>query len=167
MLNIKFLLSSLKTITKSKDCSKSRIKFLFWLFFSLIGRFSPVCNAFMAGFSEQFSGSKAVYEQLLESQVAIRKLEYATVPEDGYWKDFHYYQVISVNRNFSRHFLQKKTAKSCRNHQRSFQKVLFRNFRTFKKHFYFVTLSLSHHSATLNKQCTYTPWTKLLIDSNP
>jgi hypothetical protein len=64
--------------TTSKDCSKSRIKFLFWLSFSLIGRFSRVYDTFMAGFWEQFSGSRAVYEQLLESQVAIRKLEYAT-----------------------------------------------------------------------------------------
>jgi hypothetical protein len=41
-LNINFLLVSLKTFTFFKNCSKSHIKFLFRLSFTLIGRFSPV-----------------------------------------------------------------------------------------------------------------------------
>jgi hypothetical protein len=31
---MKFLLASLKTLTNSKDCSKSRFEFMFWLSFS-------------------------------------------------------------------------------------------------------------------------------------
>jgi hypothetical protein len=41
-LNLNFLLASLKTLTYFKNCSKSHIKFLFRLSFTLIGRFSPV-----------------------------------------------------------------------------------------------------------------------------
>ena len=41
-LNLNFLLASLKILTYFKNCSKSHIKFLFRLSFTLIGRFSPV-----------------------------------------------------------------------------------------------------------------------------
>jgi hypothetical protein len=41
-LNLNLLLASLKTHTYFKNCSKSHIKFLFQLSFTLIGRFFPV-----------------------------------------------------------------------------------------------------------------------------
>jgi hypothetical protein len=53
------LLASLKTPTDSKNCSKNRIKFLFWIFFALTGRFFPV--VIHSRLSEQFSGSQAGY----------------------------------------------------------------------------------------------------------
>jgi hypothetical protein len=54
---MKFLLASLKTLTNSKSCSESRIKFLFMLSFALIGQFSLVYIHFRL--SEQFSESQA------------------------------------------------------------------------------------------------------------
>jgi hypothetical protein len=36
-INVKFLFASLKTLTNSKDCYVSRIKFMFRLSFTLIG----------------------------------------------------------------------------------------------------------------------------------
>jgi hypothetical protein len=50
---MKFLLAN------SKNCSVSRIKFLFRLSFALIGRFFPVY--IHSRLSEQFSGSQAGY----------------------------------------------------------------------------------------------------------
>jgi hypothetical protein len=74
-LFFKFLDASLKTLTNSEDCSKSRIKFLLWLSFTFIGRFSQV---FIHGrLSEQFSGKQAALEQHLESQGAIGRPEQA------------------------------------------------------------------------------------------
>ncbi len=64
---MKFLLASLNTLTNSKDCSKSCIKFLFRLSFVLIGRISPV---YIQGHI------KRLLEQLLELQGAIGKPEY-------------------------------------------------------------------------------------------
>jgi hypothetical protein len=58
-LNMKFLLASLKTITNSKNCSESRIKFQVRLSFALTGPFFPVY--IHSRLSEQFSGSEAVY----------------------------------------------------------------------------------------------------------
>jgi hypothetical protein len=56
---MKFFLASLKTLTDSENCSeKSRIKFLFWLSFALIGKFFPMY--IHSRLSEQFSGSQAV-----------------------------------------------------------------------------------------------------------
>jgi hypothetical protein len=56
-INIK--LASLKTLTDSKNCSVSRVKFLFWLSLALIGPFSPVY--IQDRLSEQFSESQAAY----------------------------------------------------------------------------------------------------------
>jgi hypothetical protein len=56
---MKFLLASMKTLTNSKNCSKSRIKFLFQLSFALIGHLFPVY--IHSQLSEQFSGSQAGY----------------------------------------------------------------------------------------------------------
>ncbi len=54
--NLTFLLASLKTLTNSKDCSESCIKFLFRLSFSLINRFFFLCTLYIHGpFSERFS----------------------------------------------------------------------------------------------------------------
>jgi hypothetical protein len=73
-INAKFLLASLKTLTNSKKCSESHIKFLFWLSFALIGRFFPVYIHTLL--SEQFSGSQAGYGTTFrETQAAIRKSE--------------------------------------------------------------------------------------------
>ncbi len=41
-ITMKFLLASLKTLTNSKNCSESRIKYLFRLSFALIGQLFPV-----------------------------------------------------------------------------------------------------------------------------
>jgi flagellar biogenesis protein FliO len=60
-MKVKFLLASLKTLTNSEDCSVSRIKFLFRLFFTLIGCISPV---YLHGW---------LVEQFSESQAASRK----------------------------------------------------------------------------------------------
>jgi hypothetical protein len=70
---MKYLLASLKTFTNSKKCSVSRIKFLFWLSFPLIG----VHCTFIAGFRNNFQDHSRVTEQLLETQAAIRKPEQA------------------------------------------------------------------------------------------
>ncbi len=53
-----FLLASFKTLTNSKNCSESHIRFLFWL--SLIGRFCPVYTFLMA-FWEQLSRSQPAF----------------------------------------------------------------------------------------------------------
>jgi hypothetical protein len=67
------LLASLKTLINSKNCSESRIKFLFWFSFALIGRFLQ-CT-FIVGFRNNFQDHRRVREQLLETQPAIRKTE--------------------------------------------------------------------------------------------
>jgi hypothetical protein len=69
---MKFLLAYLKTLN-SKNRSESRIKFLFRLSLALIGRFFQ-CT-FIAGFRKNFQEHRRVTEQLLETQVAIRKLK--------------------------------------------------------------------------------------------
>jgi hypothetical protein len=64
-INIKFLLPSLKTLTNTKSCSESRIKFMFRLSIALIGRFILVyIHSWLS-------------EQLLKAQAAIRKPEQA------------------------------------------------------------------------------------------
>jgi hypothetical protein len=52
----KLLIASFKTLTNSKDCFESRIKFLFRLFFPFIGRFSPM--HIHGCLTEKFSGSQ-------------------------------------------------------------------------------------------------------------
>ncbi len=70
---MEFLLPSLKTLTYYKNCSESRIKFLFLLSFALVCKIFPVY--IYSRLSEQFSESQAGYEQLLETHAAIRKPE--------------------------------------------------------------------------------------------
>jgi hypothetical protein len=65
-MNMKFLLASMKTLTNSKSCSESRIKFLFRLSFALIGRF------FSCTFRNNFQDHRWVTEQPLETHAAIR-----------------------------------------------------------------------------------------------
>ncbi len=79
------MIASLKTLTNSKKCSESRIKFLFRPFFALVGKFSPV--SINGRFSEKFSGHRRLSEQVLESYAATRKP--AQLPGKGYWKDFY------------------------------------------------------------------------------
>jgi hypothetical protein len=52
-INMKFLLASLKTLTNSKKCSESRIKFLFWPYFALTGQF--IQCTFIAGYHRRVS----------------------------------------------------------------------------------------------------------------
>jgi hypothetical protein len=54
---VKFSIASLKTLSNSKNCFVSRIKFLLQLSFALIGRFFP--EYIHGRLSEQFSGSQA------------------------------------------------------------------------------------------------------------
>ncbi len=113
-INIKFLLASLKALTNSKDCSQSRIilyLILFRLSFSLI---STVYHCtFMAGFRNKFQSHRRPSE-------SRNKLH-----EEGYWKYFLLKFLIESTRHFILDFLHKKTAKSCKNHQRSNKKYCF------------------------------------------
>jgi hypothetical protein len=74
---MKFLFASLKTLTNSKSCSESRIKFMFRLSFTLIGKFLLVYSTFTDGFRNNFQNHRRVSEQLLKAQAAIRKPEQA------------------------------------------------------------------------------------------
>jgi hypothetical protein len=58
--------------THSKDCSESRIKFLFRVFFALIGRFSPVTVYSWPVFGT-ILGSQAAFGTTSESQAVIAK----------------------------------------------------------------------------------------------
>jgi hypothetical protein len=87
------VLASLKTITNSQDCSGSHIKFLFRRFFSIISQFFPVYIQgrlserksmddilLLLGNKKSFNCQPRIsggffWEQLLESQAAIRKPE--------------------------------------------------------------------------------------------
>ncbi len=72
---MEFLLASLKTLTNSKNWSESRIKFLFWPSFVFIGQLFSVY--IHSSFLTNFQDHRRVTEQLLETQVAIRKPEQA------------------------------------------------------------------------------------------
>ncbi len=69
--------ASLKTLTNSKSCSKSRIKFLFRL--SLLSLVDFLQCTFMAGFRNNFQEHRRISEQLLELQAALGKPEQAPV----------------------------------------------------------------------------------------
>jgi hypothetical protein len=61
-------LASLITLTNSKSCSESRIKFLFMVSFALIGQFSLVDSwTFIAGFRNNFLNHRRVSEQILKA----------------------------------------------------------------------------------------------------
>jgi hypothetical protein len=96
-----FLLATWKTLTDSENCSKSRIKFLFWLSFALIGQLFPVY--IHSRLSEQFSGSQAGYRRLSESRNKFPSLL------EGISQlvcDF-----IKASKNFNLDFLRKKKLK--------------------------------------------------------
>ncbi len=98
-INLTFLLSSLKTLTNSKECSLSRIKFLFRLFFTLIGWISLVC------IHDRLS------EQLLEVHKRLRKAGSSPVKKVP-GRIFTFWDCI-----------EHKQTKKCQNHhQHSFKK---------------------------------------------
>jgi hypothetical protein len=82
VLEKKFLLASLKTLTNSEICSKSRITFLFRLSFALIGKFFLVC--IHSRLSESQAGFGTSFKDTSGYQKAGNKLS-----EEGYWKEFH------------------------------------------------------------------------------
>jgi hypothetical protein len=84
---MKFLLASLKTLTNSKSCSASRIKFLFRLSFALIGHFFLVYNTFIAGFQNK-----------LESQAGLGTTFFKGT--GGYQKE----ETSSLNKVTGRNF---------------------------------------------------------------
>ncbi len=78
---MKFLFASLKTFTNSKNCSVSRIKFLFRLSFAPPCSFFSCVGTFIADFRNNFLGSQAGYRTILETQAAIRKSGQAPLRE--------------------------------------------------------------------------------------
>ncbi len=85
-----FLLATLKTPTDSENCSKSRIKILFWLSFALIGQLFPLY--IHSRLSEQFSGSQAGYGTTFRDTGGYQKAGTSSLV---YWKEFHNWFVIS------------------------------------------------------------------------
>jgi hypothetical protein len=81
---MKLFLASMKTLTNSKNCSESHIKFLFRLSFALADFFQCTC---IAGFRNNFQDHMRVMEQLLETLAAIRKPEQALCR--GLLEEFH------------------------------------------------------------------------------
>jgi hypothetical protein len=81
----KFLLASLKTLTTSKNCSKNRNKFLFWLYFALIGKF--FLAYIHSRLYEQFSGAQAAFGTTFRNTGSYQKAG----TKESYWKDFHNY----------------------------------------------------------------------------
>ncbi len=110
----KFLLASLKTITNYKNCSNISVpSFLcfHWLIFSSVNSLWP---------SGQFPKHRRLSEQLSESKAAIESQNSSLEGFSQLVCDF-----IEASRNFILHFLHKKTAKNCENHQRSLKKYCF------------------------------------------
>ncbi len=113
-----FILTSLKTLTYSKDCSESRIK-LFWPSFSICGPFSPV---YIYGLlAEKNSGHRRLSGQLFQSQSAFGKLEKAFYREllEGFSQLLH-----RPSRNFIMDFFHKKH-KKCEIEKHSYKKYCF------------------------------------------
>jgi hypothetical protein len=81
---MKCLRASLKTLTNSKKCYESRIKFLLGLPMLLLVDFSSV-QYIHSRLSEQFSGSQVGFgTTTLWLTESWNKLS-----EEGYWKEFH------------------------------------------------------------------------------
>ncbi len=126
-INIKFLLASFKTHTGSKDCSKSRIKFLLQL--SSLADFLHCTVLYIHDLlSEQFSGSQADSETTFRVTYGLLE-SWNKLCEKGYWKDLtitvQYSGFIEASRNFILDVLDKKTAQNCEIHRHSFKKHLF------------------------------------------
>jgi hypothetical protein len=83
---MKFLLASLKTLTNSKNCSKSRIKFMFRLSFPLIGQYFLVY--IHSRLLEQFSESQAGFGTTLKGTGGYQKAGTSSLKR-VYWKEFH------------------------------------------------------------------------------
>jgi hypothetical protein len=120
---MKFLLASLKTLTNSKSCSASRIKFLFRFSFALICQFFLVyihCQL-----SKQFSESQVGFGTTFKGTGGYQKAEtsYLKRVTEGILKlvsDF-----IEASRNFILELRHKKTTENCENYKRSFMKYCF------------------------------------------
>ncbi len=129
---MKFLLNSLKTLTNSKSCSKSRIKFLFKLSFALIGKF------FLAyihcRLSEQFSESQADFGTTFKGTSGYQKsgtssLKRVTGRNFPISKWF-----LEASRNFILDFLHKRQLKIVKTIS-AHSKSTVSKFTTFKKIF--------------------------------
>ena len=70
---MKFLLASLKTLTNSKNCSESCIKFLFRL--SLLSLVDFFQCTFMADLGTIFRDHRWAFKKLFQTQGTIRKPE--------------------------------------------------------------------------------------------
>jgi hypothetical protein len=105
---MKFLLASLQALTKSKNYSENRNKFLFRLYFALLGNVFPVY--IQSRLSEQFSGSQADYRTTFRDTGGYQKTGTSSlnrVTEKGISQlesDF-----LEPSRNFNFDFLHKKT----------------------------------------------------------
>jgi hypothetical protein len=75
-MKIKLLLASLKTPMNLKKFSESRLKFLFWLSFALIGRVSPLPVHSWPAFEAIFSIAGG-FRKNFESMAAIEKSQQA------------------------------------------------------------------------------------------
>ncbi len=108
---MKFLIASLKTLTSYKNCSVSRIQFLFRFSFTLIG---------------QFSGSQAGYGTTFRDKGGYQKAGKSSLKRVTGMK-------FTISKWFRRSkqklwfgFPTQKTTRKYENLQRSFKKILFR-----------------------------------------
>ncbi len=152
ILNKNFPVISLVGLCPIKDaCLHKFIRFLYSFDNSEVtlskSIFSRIVHV-MACFWNNFQEHSAAFEQLLESQEAIRKQEQASWRE-GYKKDFHNFWVISYKQAVTLVLIfstnrQPKIAKTIRAYLKSTGLI----FRTFKKLF-----TLWHYPFKLNA-CT-------------
>jgi hypothetical protein len=84
---MKFLLASLKTLTNSKSCSESRIKFLFRLSFALNGQFFLLY--IHSRLSEQFSESQAGFGKTFKGTGGYQKAGTSSLKRVTDWNEFH------------------------------------------------------------------------------
>jgi hypothetical protein len=96
-VNVKFMLASLKALTNDKDCSETRIKFLFRLSFSLIGRFSA--EYIHIRLSKQFSGSQAAFRETCRVTGGYQKVGTSFL-ESGFSQSLPIINFIEASRNF-------------------------------------------------------------------
>ncbi len=106
----KIWIASLTPLTNSNNCSVFRIKFLFLLSRVLLVDFFSVHS--YPAFVKIFQDHRRVSEQLLETQVAIRK------PEQAFW--------IGLLEGISKWFHRSKyKLPFCENHKLSLKKYFF------------------------------------------
>ncbi len=136
-INGMFLFSSQKTLTSSKDCSESRIKFVIRISLAFIFYF--LRSTLTARFRNNFQNHRRFSERLLGSyQKAGTSYQKRVTGSIA---------TISKQAETLFNFFFKKTGKNCENHQRSFKKYFF-PFQELKQIYSFVTQSLySKHTA--------------------